>query len=40
MNNWIIFVSMALFWVWEQRNGRWSQFLGTITGKYILPSPA
>jgi hypothetical protein len=39
MNNWIIFVSMGLFWVWEQRNGRWTKFLQAISGKQLLPNP-
>lgn len=38
MNNWIIAVSLALFWVWEQRNGRWSKFIGALESKWVLPS--
>lgn len=39
MSDYVIFVSLALFWVYQQRHGRWTVFLGALEGKYVLPSP-
>lgn len=37
MNNGIVFISMAIFWIWEQRNHRWEGVLGALSGKYAIP---
>ena len=37
MNNYIVFVAIALFWTWEQRNKRWGGVLGALSGKYAIP---
>lgn len=36
MNDAIIFVSVALFAVWEQRNNGWKYFMGALTGQYTV----
>ncbi len=38
MNDYIIFVNLALFAVWEQRHHGWTYFFGALTGKYALPT--
>jgi hypothetical protein len=36
--NYVFFVSMALFIVWMQRNGRWNLMIGTMDGTYKIRS--
>jgi hypothetical protein len=39
MSDAIVFVSIALFIVYEAREGRWGGFLGAVSGQYkIAPS--
>ena len=37
MTDYIIFVSMALFFVYMKRENRWAGFTGAMSGKYRLP---
>lgn len=39
MSDYIFFISLALFWVYMERQKRWSYFVGALEGKYALPSP-
>lgn len=38
MNDYITFVSIALFAVYEQRHKGWTYFFGALSGKYAIPS--
>ena len=39
MSDYIVFTSIALFWVYMKRQNRWEGFIGAISGKYkIIPS--
>lgn len=37
-NDYIVFVSMALFAVWEKRHNGWFYFWGALQGKWVLPA--
>lgn len=37
MSDYIMFVSIALFAVYMQRQNRWSGFAGAMSGKYKIP---
>lgn len=39
MSDYVIVVSLALFWVYMKRQNRWQTFIGALDGKYALPSP-
>lgn len=34
MRDYIMFVSIALFWVYMKRENRWAGFTGALAGKY------
>ncbi len=38
MSDYIIFVSLALFWVYMKRQGRWAGFTGAVSGTYKIPA--
>lgn len=40
MRDYVMFVSLALFWVYEQRQNRWYGFIKALEGTYVLPSKA
>lgn len=40
MSDYIVFVSLALFWVYMKRQDRWVGFVGAATGKYRIPPAA
>jgi len=37
MTDYIMFVSLALFWVYMKRQNRWAGFVGAISGDYKIP---
>lgn len=38
MSDYVIFVSIALFWVYMKRQNRWAGFTGALSGTYTIPS--
>ena len=36
MSDYIVFVNMALFWVYMKRQNRWAGFIGALGGQYKI----